>query len=292
MNSVARFLDMLAVERGAARNTILAYGRDLAQAEELLPIALEDADRVQIAKLNAVWGKLAPSTQARKISSLRQFFGFLIDEGERGDDPTAALARPVPRRPLPKILDHEQVARLFERAEMEARTGEAAALRLLCMLELLYGSGLRASELVSLPISAMPRDAPFITLKGKGGVTRMVPISRRAKGALQNWLDAREGKSAWLFPSRKSHITRIRLYQMLKALAVRADLPPEKLSPHVLRHAFATHLLEGGADLRVLQTFLGHADISTTQIYTHVDAKRLVALVNERHPLAGQASSD
>jgi integrase/recombinase XerD len=163
------------------------------------------------------------------------------------------------------------------------------AVRLLALLELLYGSGLRATELVSLPLSAVPRDAPFVTVTGKGGVTRMVPVSRRAQAALARWTALRpEGR--FLFPSRGKHLTRIRLFQLLKALAARAGLPPEKISPHVLRHAFATHLLEGGADLRVLQTLLGHADIATTQIYTHVDAARLVALVNERHPLAGRHS--
>jgi integrase/recombinase XerD len=157
---------------------------------------------------------------------------------------------------------------------------------MLALLELLYGSGLRATELVSLPVSAVPRDAPFLTVTGKGGQARMVPVSRRAGESLGRWLPLRETGSPWLFPSRGKHLTRIRLFQLLKELAVRAGLNPEKVSPHVLRHAFATHLLEGGADLRVLQTLLGHADIATTQIYTHVDAARLVALVNERHPLA------
>ena len=163
---------------------------------------------------------------------------------------------------------------------------------MLAMLELLYGSGLRATELVSLPISAVPRDEPFLTVTGKGGQARMVPVSRRAKQALSRWLALREQGSRFLFPSRSGHISRVRLFQLLKELAVRAGLPPEKLSPHVLRHAFATHLLEGGADLRALQTLLGHADIATTQIYTHVDAARLVKLVNERHPLARPRASD
>jgi integrase/recombinase XerD len=158
--------------------------------------------------------------------------------------------------------------------------------RLLTLLELLYGSGLRATELVSLPLAAVPRDAPFLTVTGKGGQARMVPVSNRAKQALGRWLEVRPRDGRFLFPSRGKHLTRIRLFQLLKALAARAGLDPARLSPHVLRHAFATHLLEGGADLRILQTLLGHADIATTQIYTHVDAARLVALVNERHPLA------
>lgn len=283
---------MLAAERGAARNTILAYGRDLAQAEESLGGTLAEASAAQLARIGQGWSSFAPATLARKISALRQFFGFLLDEGLREDDPTHALPRPATRRPLPKILGHEEVERLFATAEDEAGGDDPAAVRLLVLLELLYGSGLRASELVSLPLSAIPRDAPLMTVTGKGGQARMVPVSQRARAALSRWLGLRDAGSPWLFPSRHGHLTRVRLFQLLKELAVRADLPPEKLSPHVLRHAFATHLLEGGADLRALQTMLGHADISTTQIYTHVDAARLVKLVNERHPLARARSSD
>lgn len=283
---------MLAAERGAARNTMLAYGRDLEQAEEWLGGALDTASPAQLARLGQGWSSLAPSTVARKISALRQFFAFLVDEGMREDDPTHALPRPQARRPLPKILSHAEVEALFATAEDEARSDRPAAVRLLTLLELLYGSGLRATELVSLPVSAVPRDVPFLTVVGKGGQARMVPVSQRAAGALARWRALREPESAWLFPSRVGHISRVRLFQLLKDLAVRAGLPPEKLSPHVLRHAFATHLLEGGADLRALQTLLGHADISTTQIYTHVDAARLVALVNERHPLARGRGSD
>ena len=283
---------MLASERGAARNTLLAYGRDLEQAEELIGTALEAASAAQLAKLGQAWSALAPATLARKISALRQFFGFLVDEGLRDDDPTHALPRPATRRPLPKILTHAEIERLFATAEAEAQSDSPAAVRMLALLELLYGSGLRATELVSLPLSSVPRDAPFLTVTGKGGKTRLVPISQRAGAALQRWLGLRPAESPWLFPSRTGHISRVRLFQMLKQLATRADMAPEKLSPHVLRHAFATHLLEGGANLRALQTLLGHADISTTQIYTHVDAARLVKLVNERHPLAHARASD
>jgi len=290
--SIADFLAMLATERGAARNTVLAYGRDLEQAEELIGISLEDAQPAQLARLGQGWSSLAPATLARKVSALRQFFGFLVDEGLREDDPTHALPRPATRRPLPKILSHAEVEALFATAEEEARGNAPLAVRMLALLEMLYGSGLRATELVSLPLSAVPRDAPFLTVTGKGGHARMVPVSQRADTALKRWLALRGSDSAWLFPSRRGHISRVRLFQLLKALAVRADLAPEKLSPHVLRHAFATHLLEGGADLRALQTLLGHADISTTQIYTHVDAARLVKLVNERHPLARARASD
>jgi integrase/recombinase XerD len=292
VSNIDDFLAMLASERGAARNTLLAYGRDLHQADELLGGDLADASAAQLAKLGQGWSSLAPSTVARKISALRQFYGFLVDEGEREDDPTHALPRPATRRPLPKILTHAQVEALFSRAEDEATSDRPEAVRLLVMLELLYGSGLRATELVSLPLASVPRDEPFLTVTGKGGQARLVPVSRRAKQALSRWLAIRPSGSRYLFPSRSGHLTRIRLYQMLKELAVRADLPPEKLSPHVLRHAFATHLLEGGADLRALQTLLGHADIATTQIYTHVDAARLVKLVNERHPLAQVRRND
>ncbi|MBX7534542.1 tyrosine recombinase [Qipengyuania sp. GH1] len=292
MIGIDEFLAMLATERGAARNTLLAYGRDLRQAEEMAGSELAALSAAQLAKLGQGWSSLAPSTMARKISALRQFYGFLIDEGEREDDPTHALPRPATRRPLPKILSHDQVEALFQCAETEAASERAEAVRLLTMLELLYGSGLRATELVSLPLSAVPRDEPFLTVTGKGGQARLVPISSRAKKVLSRWLAVRQTDSRWLFPSRSGHLTRIRLFQLLKDLAARADLPPEKLSPHVLRHAFATHLLEGGADLRALQTLLGHADIATTQIYTHVDAARLVKLVNERHPLARARASD
>jgi integrase/recombinase XerD len=277
---------MLAAERGAAANTLAAYRRDLVGAEALVG-DLVAADRSALGRLGREWAGLAPSTVARKASALRQFYGFLLDEKFRDDDPSPALPRPVPRRPLPKILSHGEVELLFARAELEAEGGRPEALRLLALLELLYGSGLRATELVALPLAAVPRDAPLLTVTGKGSQQRMVPISARARHALSRWLEVRPDGGRYLFPSRGKHLTRIRLYQMVKDLAARAGIDPARVSPHVLRHAFATHLLEGGADLRVLQTLLGHADIATTQIYTHVDAARLVALVNARHPLAG-----
>lgn len=277
---------MLAAERGAAANTLAAYRRDLQGAQELVG-NLESADRAALGRLAQGWAALAPSSVARKASALRQFYGFLLDEGLRDDDPSAALPRPAARRPLPKILSHRDVDALFERAEHEAEGDHPDRVRLLTLIELLYGSGLRATELVALPLAAVPRDAPLLTVTGKGSQQRMVPISTRARHALSRWLAVRPEGSRYLFPSRGKHLTRIRLFQLVKELAARAGLDPTKVSPHVLRHAFATHLLEGGADLRVLQTLLGHADIATTQIYTHVDAARLVALVNERHPLAG-----
>ncbi len=278
---------MLAAERGAAANTLAAYRRDLAGAETAIG-NLVSADNAAVASLGAAWASLAPSSLARKCSALRQFFGFLIDEGLRGDDPSPALPRPRARRPLPRLLSHAEVEALFAHAEQEAAGDKADAVRMLALLELLYGSGLRATELVSLPLNAVPRDAPFLTVTGKGGQQRMVPVSTRARAALSRWLILRPDGSKALFPSssRQGYLTRVRLFQLLRALAARSGIDPEKVSPHVLRHAFATHLLEGGADLRVLQMLLGHADITTTQIYTHVDAARLVALVNARHPLA------
>ena len=292
MSAVEDFLAMLAAERGAAANTLAAYRRDLEGAEEAIG-ALDGAGRDDLARLGQVWAALAPATVARKASALRQFYGFLVDEGLRGDDPSPALPRPATRRPLPKILSHAEIEALFTQAEGEADGDDPRAVRLLALLEMLYGSGLRATELVSLPLSAVPRDAPFLTVTGKGGQSRMVPVSGRAKAALSRWLALRGEGSRHLFSSSAGKpLTRQRLFQLLKELAVRAGIAPEKVSPHVLRHAFATHLLEGGADLRVLQTLLGHADIATTQIYTHVDSARLVALVNERHPLAHRAKAD
>lgn len=283
---------MLAAERGAAANTLAAYRRDLEGAAELLgdPLKIE---RDQLKLLAGAWADLAPSTVSRKSSALRQFYGFCVDEGLRTDDPSSVLPRPPSRRKLPRLLSHDEIALLFRCAESEAMGEDAPAVRMLTLIELLYGSGLRATELVSLPLSAVPRDAPFLTVTGKGGQARMVPVSRRAKMALSRWLAVRPEDAKHLFPSRAGkHLSRVRLFQLLKELAVRAGLDPAKISPHVLRHAFATHLLEGGADLRVLQTMLGHADIATTQIYTHVDSARLVALVNERHPLAARSQSD
>ncbi|MGO4167140.1 tyrosine recombinase [Novosphingobium sp. YAF33] len=282
-----RFLAMLAAERGAAANTLAAYRRDLAAAEAVLgDLAAADGD--SLAGLGEAWTGLAASSLSRRCSALRQFYGFLVDEGLRADDPSGSLPRPRTRRPLPRLLSHAEVERFLATAEAEAAGERSDAVRLLALLELLYGSGLRATELVSLPVAAVPRDAPFLHVTGKGGQQRMVPVSGRARMVLSRWLAVRRGTSKFLFPSigESGHLTRVRLFQLLKALAVRAEIDPTRVSPHVLRHAFATHLLEGGADLRVLQMLLGHADIATTQIYTHVDSARLVALVNARHPLA------
>jgi integrase/recombinase XerD len=284
---IDRFLEMLAAEAGAARNTLMAYRTDLEGASAHLGGRLGTADGAALQDLAGTWGALARSTVARKASSLRRFFGFLAEEGLRADDPSAALPRPGASRGLPKVLGHADVDRLF--AAIEARLAVArtpASLRLSALFELLYGSGLRATELVSLPRNVMRGDQPFLILKGKGGRERLVPLSDRARAAVADYAATLPAGGAWLFPSGKKHLSRVRLYQLVRELAGEAGIPPDRISPHVLRHAFATHLLEGGADLRALQTMLGHADIATTQIYTHVDSRRLVELVNARHPLA------
>ncbi|MET0180406.1 MAG: tyrosine-type recombinase/integrase, partial [Novosphingobium sp.] len=270
---IETFLAMLAAERGAAANTLAAYRSDLEAADAIVG-GIAGAGAGQLARLGGAWAGLAPASLARKCSALRQFYRFLADEGLRTDDPSAALPRPRSRRALPRILSHQDVARLFEQAEAEAQAGSVRTVRLLALLELLYGSGLRATELVSLPLAGAPRDAPFLAVTGKGGQQRLVPVSTRAVAALARWREVRVPGGRWLFPSRGRHLSRVRLFQLLRELAARAGLDPARVSPHVLRHAFATHLLEGGADLRVLQTLLGHADIATTQIYTHVDSAR------------------
>lgn len=289
---IDRFLEMLAAEAGAAKNTLAAYGTDLRLASAALRGALGSADAAALAGMADGWGGLARATVARKSAALRRFFAFLHDEGLRADDPGVALPRPGAGRALPKTLSREDVDRLFAVvSERLARDPpDPRDLRLAALLELLYGSGLRASELVSLPRNAVAPDRPFLILRGKGGRERLVPISDRARAAVAAWRAHVATDRAWLFPAgnaggSKSHLSRVRLHQIMKALAAAAGIPPDRVSPHVLRHAFATHLLAGGADLRALQSMLGHADIATTEIYTHVDASRLVALVNERHPL-------
>lgn len=285
---IDRFLEMMAAERGASRNTLIAYRTDLQGAGRQVG-GLLCATKDALGELAAVWAELAASSVARKASALRAFYGFLEEEGLRADNPSAALPRPVMRRSLPKILSTAEVDGIFTLIAERLAVEHPARLdlRLSALIELLYGSGLRASELVSLPRRALASDRPFLILKGKGARERLVPISDRARAAVTAWLPQVESDSVWLFPSGKSHLSRIRLYQLVKELAAAAGIAPERVSPHVLRHAFATHLLEGGADLRALQAMLGHADIGTTQIYTHVDSRRLVELVNSRHPLAG-----
>lgn len=285
---IDRFLEMMAAERGVAANTLAAYRNDLTAASSMTKGKLADADANVIGELAHAWRDLAASSVARKSSSLRRFFGFLHEEGLREDNPSAALPKPRQTRPLPKILDKAEVDLLFQSIDARLNRAHPAAndYRLSALVELLYGSGLRASELVALPRMSIVSDRPFIILTGKGSKERLVPISDRARHAVGVWQAFVPKDSRFLFPSREGHISRIRLFQIIKALAVEAGLDPAKVSPHVLRHAFATHLLAGGANLRALQAMLGHADIATTQIYTHVDASRLVELVNKRHPLA------
>ena len=292
--SIAAFLEMMAAEAGAAHNTLLAYGRDLEGASELLGGRLAAATAEELHRLGEAWLPLARATVARKAAALRRFYAFLEDEGMRGDNPTHALPRPAAARPLPKILGREAIHALFAEIERRKAKGEVAALRLAALVELLYGSGLRATELVSLPRNAVSPDKPFLILKGKGGRERLVPISDRARAAVAQYAALIPRDAAFLFPSGKSHLSRVRLHQLVRDLAQDAGIPPGRISPHVLRHAFATHLLEGGADLRAVQMLLGHADIATTQIYTHVDSRRLIDLVNARHPLAdaGRARVD
>jgi integrase/recombinase XerD len=285
---IARFIEMMAAEQGVAANTSAAYASDLLAASSLIGGKLAHADADNLVTLSSHWRDLANSSVARKSSVLRRFFGFLHEEGFRDDNPSAALPKPSQVRALPKILDTKEVDLLFAAIEAKLAQPSPASTdyRLSALIELLYGSGLRATELVALPRSAIVSDKPFIIVKGKGAKERMVPISNRARQAVGTWLAFVPEKSRFLFPSRAGHISRIRLFQIIKALAAQSGLDPAKVSPHVLRHAFATHLLAGGANLRALQAMLGHVDIATTQIYTHVDSSRLVELVNRRHPLA------
>ena len=286
---VDRFLDMMAAEAGASANTLAAYRNDLEKASDDLGGSLGTARREDLATLGKDWAALAASTVARRSSALRRFYRFLVDDGLRSDDPSDTLPQPKLQRPLPRVLSEGDVDAIFAAAADKASSGEPLALRNLALLELLYGSGLRASELISLPRGAIREGQPFLILRGKGAKERLVPISSRAAGAVKAWLDNVPASAPWLFPSGKTHLSRVRLFQLVREMAADAGIAPDRISPHVLRHAFATHLLSGGADLRVLQALLGHADIATTQIYTHVDAVRLVQLVNERHPLADRS---
>lgn len=299
---VEAFLEMMAVERAAAANTLKNYGRDL---ERFSQFALTRGETLETAGADdiAAWLEtleaegLAASTAALKTSALRQFYQFLYTEGYRADNPTAAIDRPKTRRPLPKILTPDEVTALFGAAE---KTEGAKGLRLLAMLEVLYAAGLRVSELVSLKLAALRKGERVLIVRGKGDKERLAPLSRRAIEAVDAYLAVRENfleegqVSPWLFPSRGKTgcITAARFAQMLKELAVEAGVPPAKVSPHVLRHAFATHLLEGGADLRSVQQMLGHADITTTQIYTHVAQDRLKDLVFSKHPLTKKGTGD
>lgn len=290
--AITRFLEMMAAEAGVARNTLLAYATDLGQASELLGGRLVEADAEALASLASAWAPLKRASVSRKSSALRRFFAFLVNEGDRADDPSRALSRPGRERALPKILAHKDVDALFQAIEHRRETAPGAATdRLAALLELLYGSGLRATELVSLPRNAVRAGQPFLVLIGKGGKERLAPLSERALAAVQRHAANVAPASAYLFSSGKKHLSRVRLFQLVRALGAEAGIPPERISPHVLRHAFATHLLEGGADLRAVQVMLGHADIATTEIYTHVQTRALVELVSTKHPLVDGGSS-
>ena len=291
---VAQFLDMMAAERGASAHTHAAYGRDLASLESFLrrrhcalEAASEDDLKAYMAHLNAQG--MAAATAARHLSCLRHFYKFLMLEEMRSDNPVSGLVRPQTKRPLPKLLSLAETEQLINAAYgMAQKTDKQQAdrLRAICLIEVLYAAGLRVSELVSLPRAAL--DGPALIIRGKGGRERMVPLSSVARQAIDDWLPHCPPKSVFLFPAtgKAGHLTRQRFAQILEALAIAAGLPPQRISPHVLRHAFATHLVERGADLRAVQQMLGHADISTTQIYTHVLDERKKQLVSDAHPLA------
>ena len=291
------FLEMMAVERAAARNTLTAYAKDLEDASGFLAgrgrdLADASAEDVEAYFLHLGQRGASPATAARRRAAMRGFYRFVLGEGWRGDDPSRRVDAPKQGRPLPKVLSRDEVDRLI--AAAGARDG-AAALRLGCMIELIYASGLRISELVALPLSAVARDPAYLIVRGKGGKERLAPLNPAARTAIQAYLPARKSHlpnglkdSPWLFPSRgvARRLTARRFAQLLDEAASAAGVDPAKVSPHVLRHAFATHLLEGGADLRAVQTLLGHADIATTQIYTHVTGDRLQAVVADAHPLS------
>jgi integrase/recombinase XerD len=288
---VESFLEMLAAERGAAANTLDAYRRDLDDFAGFLTGLGLSVHQADVAALRGYLGDLArramaPRTAARRLSALRQFHKFLFAEDVRDDDPTLVLDSPRLGQPLPKYLSEAEVERLIDAAR--AKDG-VAGLRAVALLELLYAAGLRVSELVELPYSAVKRDKPVLIVRGKGGKERMVPLGDLARQAIQAWCGVRQPvTSKWLFPGEgdSGHFTRSGFAKMLDELAIAAGLDVTRISPHVLRHSFASHLLAHGADLRSVQQMLGHADIATTQIYTHVLDEKLKQLVNLHHPLA------
>ena len=293
---IEAFLEMMSAERGAGVNTLAAYARDLADfaahPKGGLAAASREDIRGYLAGLSAAG--LAPSSQARRLSALRQFFGFLYAEDIRKDNPTEAVDAPKTSRPLPKILSAADLEAMIVAA---AKDGDAEAKRLTCIVEMLYAAGLRVSELAGLPLAAVKNKDGFILVKGKGGKERLAPLNGSARAAITAYLDVRAEflpkpprrahAERYLFCSRGADgfLTRQRLHQLLKNLAAKAGLDPAKVSPHVLRHAFATHLVEGGADLRSVQTLLGHADIATTEIYTHVAKDHLKKVMHKAHPL-------
>ncbi len=304
--AIENFLEMMSAERGAAKNTLESYARDLKAATDMLAargidLAAAGGDDIRaVIDAMAVEGFKATS-QARRLSALRQFFRFLYTEGFRQDDPTGTLDAPKKQKPLPKIMSVDEVTRLLSLAEQEAAQPgpeQLARARMLTLLELLYATGMRVSELVSLPARVQETDERFLMIRGKGNKERMVPLSRSAIAALKAYAGLKAAanlpaENPWLFPasSKQGFLPRQVFARDLKDLAIRAGLTPSKISPHVMRHAFASHLLQNGADLRVVQELLGHSDISTTQIYTHVLDERLRELVETHHPLTKQAKT-
>ena len=295
---IGAFLEMMSAERGAAKNTIDAYRRDLSDYAGYVAGKQQTLLTVDRETVNAFLDRLkqdglSASSSARRLSAIRQFHKFLCADGMRGDDPTRIVASPKSRRALPKVLSLGEVDRLLSTAETQANKPaspqkQAAAQRLYVLLELLYATGLRVSELVSLRRAAVMRDASFLTVTGKGSKERVVPLNDRARDAIKSYLKTLEKDAMFLFPATGAdgYLSRQVFARDLKQLAIDAGISPSRMSPHVLRHAFASHLLAGGADLRVVQMLLGHADISTTQIYTHVLDEKLRTLVETHHPLA------
>ncbi len=305
---VEAFLEMMSAERGAAANTLSSYERDLDDLHSFLNGRSVRLLEAVSADLSAYLASLAaqgfkPSSQARRLAAMRQFYKFLYAEGLRTDDPTGVLDAPKKGRALPKTMGVDEVGRLLEQAETEAQDpapGQLQRLRMLALLELLYATGMRVSELVTLPVRVLDQDGRFLMIRGKGNKERLVPLSQSAIAtmklygrmlAAENAAAKVPQESPWLFPaaSKEGYLPRQVFARDLKNLAIRAGLTPSIISPHVMRHAFASHLLANGADLRVVQELLGHSDISTTQIYTHVLEERLQQLVQTHHPLAKQA---
>ena len=291
---IEAFLEMMAVERDASPHTLSAYARDLADADAGTPDGLMQAGEAEVEAWYAGLAQrgLSAATQARRRSAVRQFYRFALGEGWRTDDPSRRLDAPKQGRSLPKTLSRTEIEALLAAA---SAADSAAGLRLVALMEMAYASGLRVSELLGLRLEAVRRDPAYLIVRGKGGKERLAPLNSAAREAVKAWLAAREAQrkpktpdSVWLFPShgKTGHLTPRRFAQLLDQAAMAAGIDPARVSPHVLRHAFATHLLEGGADLRVVQTLLGHADISTTQIYTHVATNRLTQVVHSKHPLA------
>ncbi|SMX35778.1 site-specific tyrosine recombinase XerD [Maliponia aquimaris] len=300
---VPLFLEALAAERGAAANTLAAYDRDLAHVQDWMSgkgLDLADATQADLESYLVFCDAqgLSRATRARRLSALKQFYRFAFEEGLRGDNPAIQITGPGRDKRLPKTLSVPEVDGLLEAAEGHGRT-EADRQRNTCLMQVLYATGMRVSELVSLPLAAARGDPRMLLIRGKGGKERMVPLSPPARVALAAWLAVRQAQedaartqgkpaSAFLFPSRgkAGHLSRHAFYMLIKEFAVGAGVSPDKVTPHTLRHAFATHLLANGADLRAIQTLLGHADVATTEIYTHVLEERLRDLVLEHHPLA------